>query len=373
MNRPTRTALCLLICLALFPIAEAEVQGGEPSGETAVTPQAIQSARARWETLSPHEQERLRRRFEQLQKLDPGQREKLRERTQRRHQFETRVRSGLSAEQRARLKDLSPAQRREVISELVDQEMRDKGRRIESKLPRKMREWLRNASPEEREARLERFKSQTRGRISARAVEGLAKALGYGESEIKRLERLPMDERMATVMRLRKQLTAKQLRESGLPRGLTKDRWEALEALPPEEFLREVWRLQSRGILSGVIGLPRGFGPGPQTAEHRRRRQILSELRRAMHLNPEQLLELSRLPRAERRLRMIHLRRVQAMEVLRRHDILEPGELKDLDALSDEALLELVRARVQEWKPRDRGPKPRGSRGHPRGNRRGPR
>lgn len=350
-NTLARFGLLLVGWMALFSVARPdawrEAWAQERVG-TGASAEEIRSARARWDALSQDQQAELKRRFEHLQELNSKERTSLEKRAKRYTQLEKQVLSRLSEQERRRLKGLPKQQREEVISELVDQERRDKGRRVASKLPPEMREWMKSASPKEREARLERFTSQVRGRISARAVEDFAKALGYGEAEIKRLERLPLQERMAVVMRLRKKLTEQQLQESGLPGGFTQERWQALEALPPEEFLREVWRLQNDGVLSGVFDV----GAAKGSESRKKSREFAREIRRVMRIQPGELLEVSDLPRAERRQRIAQRRRVQSVEALRKYDVMTPAELEALEALDDEAVLERVRAwmdqRMQE-------------------------
>ncbi len=343
-NSLARLSLIIIGWLGMFAVALPDVWRDVWAQESAATPEQIESARARWNALTPQQKAQLKRRFEHLQKLDSHERTQLQKRGQRYRQMEKRALSRLSKQERERFNRLSEEQRQSVLADLVDDERKDKGRQIESKLPRSMREWMKNASPKERQAKLEAFKAETRGRISARAVEDFAKALGYGEPEIRRLERLPMGERMATVMRLRKKLTAKQLAEYGLPRGITQEHWDELEALPPEEYVREVWRLQNRGILAGAI--EPGKLPGSEPLHLGR--ELNRKVRHAMRLEPSELLELSDLPRAERRRRIANRRRVQAMSALRENEAFSAQRLDELDSLEDEALLEEIRSMLHE-------------------------
>ncbi|MFT7484279.1 MAG: hypothetical protein ACI9F9_000119 [Candidatus Paceibacteria bacterium] len=350
----TRLGLYLLGWLMLFGVAKTDVWRETWAQESGASPEVIQSARARWDSLSATEQAQLQRRFERLQQLDSGEREVLKERTRRNQKIEKRVMSELSEQDRGRVQRLPRDRRREVMAELVEEERRDKGRRLESKLPSSVRAWMKQASPKERAQRLEMFKTETRRRISVRAVENLAQALGYGEEEVRRLERLPLDRRMATVLRLQKRLTTQQLKEHGLPRGLSQERWDALNEKSAEEFLRDVWQLQNRGVLEDVLT----FDRTPRADEHKSVRRALHEVRRAMRVDSAALVELSELTPRKRHKQVQHIRRSQVSAALRKSELVSEEEWPALDAMDDAFLLSSVRTIMEE---RQAVPSSRGS------------
>ncbi len=310
------------------------------------------SARERWQRLSPEEQERVRARFERLQRMSEEERVALERRSQQRARQRQRLLASLSPEERARLAGQPEERREALLREMAEAERRDHGRRIAQKLPEELRESLRRAAPEERARRLEAFKRDTREDLSRRAVEGLATALGYGPEEIARLERLPLEERMQTVLRLRKNLTSRELEASGLPPGLTQERWGELEALPPSDYLRELWRMRRRGELGPVPGLE----PSPAVDRLRHRdREALRALFQALHAPPRDFVELSELPPRERRSAIQRRLRGRVEALLASRELLPPEEIARLVDLEDAPYLEAVRELVEERLRRGRG------------------
>ena len=330
-----------LIGLAVSDDAPRDVRAGQSGVEG---PNVELSARARWERLSPEQQARIRQRYERLQRMTAEERAELERRSNRLRRQRQRLVESLSEEERARLMRQPPERREQLLNEMVEAERRDRGRRIEEKLPEHIREYLKNAPPEQRLKRLAQFKRDAREHISKRAVENLAAALGYGPAEIARLERLPQEERMATVLRLRKQLSAQQLAADGLPPDFTRERWEQLEALPPEDYFRELWDLRQRGELSGVPALERSA---------REERERLRALSKALHARPQMYVELSDLSPAERRAEIDRRRRERVTRLLEEHQMLSPEQLAALRELPDAQFFGRMRA-LTDGRLRDR-------------------
>ncbi len=234
---------------------------------------------------------------------------------------------------------LQPAERRsQLLSELVEAEVRNRGQRIEAKLPKEVREWLAKASPEERRSRLMDFKLKTRERMSIAAVERIAKALGFGEPEIARLARLPVEQRMQKVLELTKRLSKEEVERAGLPKGLTAERWKELDRLPPSEYFAEVMALQVDGLLGGALR-PRKRDTGGA----KERREARRDLARQLTPKPEERLELSELTPAERKRELDRRRRARSMRVVRERKLLNERELQALEALSDKDFFKHVR------------------------------
>lgn len=325
-----------LFSAALFD-ARREVVGQDRSIESFDSA----DARTRWNSLSPEQQQRLRKRFEHLQSLSSQEREDLMHRATTLKREEERLLRRLSPEHRRRLKLQPEEKRRQLISEMVEAERRERGARIESKLPKKTREWLQNAPPEERSKRLERFRQQTRERISSRAVEGLAKALGFGSDEVKRLERLPLEDRMRTVMNLRRKLDARQRTEGGMLEDFTQEMWSELESLPPEEYFTEVLRMRHEGGLRNL---------SPQDREERQdRRELTRELRQNLRVLPDDLVELSSLTHEERRAEVNRRRRARLMATMSKFEVLSKKELAALEKQPDEEFFKRAFALSNGW------------------------
>lgn len=334
----------LYVCgwLALIGLAVSDAPRDVRAGQSGVEASPVElSARARWERLSPEQQARIRSRYERLQRMSSDERVELERRSNRLRKQRERLLKSLSEEERTRLMSQPAERRKQLLNEMVEAERRDHGRRIEEKLPEHIREFLQSAPPDQRVKRLQHFKNETRERISKRAVENLAASLGYGPAEIARLERLPQAERMATVLRLRKQLTAQQMAADGLPPNFTRERWEELEALPPEDYFREVWRLRQRGELSGVPALERSARDSNEAREERER---LREINKALHARPQLYVELSELSPKERRAEIDRRRRQRVTELLEAHQVLSAEQLAGLRELPNAQFFGRVRA-----------------------------
>jgi len=356
----TKFGLYLCGWLTLIGLAVSDAPRDVRAAQSGTETSSVElSPRARWERLSPEQQARIRKRYESLQKMSSDERAELERRSKRLRKQRERLLKSLSEEERKRLM-IQPAERREqLLNEMVEASRRDQGRRIEEKLPQHFREFLQTAPPEQRLKRLQQFKNDTRETLSKRAVENLAAALGYGPAEIARLERLPQEERMATVLRLRKQLTAQQVAADGLPPDFTRERWEALEALPPEEYFREVWSLRQRGELSGVPALERS------ARDSREEREQLRELNKALHANPRLYVELSELSPKERRTEIDRRRRARVTELLEQSEMLNADQLAALRELPDTQFFGRIRAMTRDRLRQS----PRGSRREREGER----
>ncbi len=329
-----KLSLFFLGWLALFSVAQPDAVREVRAQDRTVSTDSLQSARTRWEALPPEEKDRVRRRYERLQKMDSGERENLEKRAQQAKRMEVlrnRVLARLSDEERKQLESQPPERQRELIQEFVHEERRTHGQRIESMLPESMRDWLRDASPKERRERLQRFKEDTRERLSRLAVEELAKALEFGPDEIRRLERLPLDKRVETVMKLGKELTTKQLTTEGLPADFGVERWQKLASLPPEKFIAEVWHLENNGVLQGRWIGSRAGRERQRGREHSLRKALVE----ARRIQPSDLLDLSELPQSERGRRTNLLRRERVLSAYRAHGGLDQQAMTELEELTD--------------------------------------
>ncbi len=370
MRATHRMARISLWCCALALLCIGLTSAGfdlsaEPQAREEQAAGGVQlSARERWEALPADKRARLKQRFERLKEMESEERASLAERASMLRKVEQRVLRALSDSDRARLMAQKPERRAQLLSELVESELRSRGQRIEAKLPEAVRERLEQASPKERRAKLEQFKRETRERTSVAAVQQIAEALGFGEKEIARLQRLPVAERMDKVLELQARLSKEQVEAMGLPRGLSAERWKELDALSPREYFAQIMALRADGILAGPRA-PRGAAPELQQAG--------ADLSRQLDQDPRERLELSALSPAERRAELDRRRRGRAMRVVREHGVLSPQQLEILEGLSDDDFFRQSRRISQELQrgksPRlgrregDRGREPKGRRG----------
>lgn len=348
----------LLLCgwLTLFAIASSDAppelwaqNQHSQNGEELFTPA---EARERWDSLSSEQQERLRHRFVRLQSLDASERAELTRRAAVLKREEARLLKRLSPENRHRLREQPPAKRRELIEEIVEAERRERGARIEGMLPEKTRDWLRDCPPAERRKRLEHFRRITRERISARAVEDLAEALGYGEDEVRRLERLPIEERMKVVMVLWRKLDERERADGDLLREFTQEMWSDLEGLTADDYFVEVQRLRHEGGIRNLS--PHGRAERQDRREARaRERQLTSDLRRNLRIQPDELVDLSVLSHEDRRREINQRRRRRLVATLREHSALTEHELEGFASLPDEELFRRARLLADRWAERE--------------------
>lgn len=357
----TKFTLMLMGWLALFSVAVSDARQETLAFWDGSDVKTSTEARKRWESLSPEEQARLRKRFERLQSLDETERSELVKRGKKLEKQSARLLEELSPEHRERLMSVPKRKRQQLIAEMVEAQRRDRGERIEAMLPEKTRTWLLDAPPKERRKRLERFRQQTRERISSRAVEDLAKALGYGEEEVQRLERLPLADRMKTVMNLRRKLDEREHQAGSFLGGFTKEMWSELEALPPDEYFTRVFRMRHEGGLRHLS--PFGREERQDRREARSRERDLSrDLRRNLRVSPEDLVNLSKLSPEDREQELIKRRRAGVMETLLKFEAIAEDQAESWKACSNEEFFRRARALANGWTGsgrKERGGEPR--------------
>jgi hypothetical protein len=219
-----------------------------PTQNGAASP-TLESARQRWERLTPEEKLRARERYEKYLALSEAERAELAERAQRLKEDGARVQRELSPEVRDKLSTLEPAKRHELIGELLESEAKEKGQRIRELLPENVVKRLEAARPEDRARFLAEFKVQQRKRVARYAIDQLGRRLKISPQEVERLKNLTDDERAEAVLQLKKQLSEREAEEFGLPPGLTRREWDAWAELSPEEFFEQMQRYQHARLL----------------------------------------------------------------------------------------------------------------------------
>jgi hypothetical protein len=315
-----------------------------PAASTAASAPApdsptLASARARWERFTPEQKERARARYERFLAMSEEEREQLVESARRLREREDRLLTELEAKNDPRLASLDVEKRRALVREIVADESRAVGARIRGELPENLLQRLDTAEPEERARFFREFRIQQRDRVARYAIGVLGKELALEESEIHRLQALPGPERCAAVLDLRKRLSEKDVRISGLPPGITQEQWDAWLELPPEEFFGVLQRYRESRI-----------------AEHDRiegriegRREGLAALAEAARPRADDVLALADLAPAERFARIQAQRRERCTSVLEGGKLVAADELAALEKLSDADFFRSVRRLL--WKP----------------------
>jgi len=192
-------AVRTLFVLALMFVAALSLSIPSPAQD-----RRLDEARARWEQLSPAEQERLRERFEHLRSMPAKDRASLEYRARSLAEAVRRVEERLSPEVRARLEGLDPESRRALLRDLAMIEGGDRGGRTHGATPDAWREKLEGMAPEERARAIAEMQQKMRERGRQKMAELLARKFGLSAAEIARLEALPEAERMLEIGKLKR-------------------------------------------------------------------------------------------------------------------------------------------------------------------------
>ena len=321
--------LALLATLTFSSRTSVPPSSGQSAAPTADSP-TLNSARARWERFTPEQKERARARYERFLAMSEEEREQLVESARRLREREDRVLRELEEKNDPRLSSLDVEKRRALVREIVADEARAAGARIRGELPENLLRRLESAKPEDRARFFREFRVQQRDRVARYAIGILGKELALEEGEIHRLQALPGDERCAAVLDLRKRLSEKDVRISGLPPGISQEQWDAWLELPPEEFFGVLQRYRDSRI-----------------AEHDRL-EGLAALAEAVRPRAEDVLALAELPPAERFARIQAQRRERCANVLQSGKLVSPEELAALGRMPDAEFFRAVRRLL--WK-----------------------
>lgn len=349
-------ALCVAALLSVASVASVQDAPGAPpttsGGEADPTPAAtdrdravnLESARRRWERLSPQEQARLRERYEKLQRMGEADRRDLERRRRHLERVERQLIERLDERDRARLAALAPEERERILREMVDDELHIEARRLEEKLPTNWRERLQNATPEDRRRFFDDFKRQVHDEWSPRALERLGNEFGVPREEVEAWKLLPIEQQKRKLLELGKRHRRMSVEKHGLPDGIAPEQWERMEALPPERFFEEAMRLREAG--GWEPGRPFFGGPPPGgeddwSAEARR-------FRSAGRTLPEDHLEFSHLAPVERREAVELRRRDRLIGALEGSGLVEPAQIEAMRALPHREFWSAARRLNQE-------------------------
>ncbi len=232
----------ILVLAALFggmaPQAHALSQKEHPRP-------GLEELRRRWEKKSPEERELLRERFEELHALDPEKRREILERARRWKEHERAMEEEAPEDLRRELEVLSAPERERRWREHAIKSFRETGRNLRESLPPRLRRRLEEAPPEERRELLERFRNEYDAR-SREALRVLGERLDLAPERIRELEARPFEERLRTVLELRRELIERAVRLDGLPEGVDEGSWEHMRRLPHDAFFRKFRRWSPR-------------------------------------------------------------------------------------------------------------------------------
>ena len=246
----------------------------------------LDAARARWERLSPEEKARLQKNYEHYRALSEDERRNLAERARVLRDERERVRAELPPQARERLQQLDPDTRHEVMRDLVEGEVRERGARIRDKMPEAWIQRLEQARPEDRARFLAEFQRRARERVTLAAIDKIGRKLDLPHEETERLKALPSEQRMTELLGLKKRVSERDAERFGLPEGMTQAQWDEWQALPPAQFFERMQRWRRERDTQQRSG-PDG--------------QALHDLGQAMRPRPVDVLDLAHLAPGERR------------------------------------------------------------------------
>ena len=236
----------------------------------------------RWERLDPEEQERMRSRFERWTKLSKEEQRDYRRRAEERKRASKEALRFLRPEDRASFKLLDKETQEGVMRELTHMKLLERGHRLRGMFPRESRERLESATPEERKAILDEFRKKELKRAGERALKDLSRDLELDEAEVEGIRNMKRERRHEELLRLKRRAIELGQEEEGDLAALGESEWERMKRLAPRDFAREWFNHRDRTDKRGGDKLHR-------------------QLHELMRPTLEELVQVSRVPEAERR------------------------------------------------------------------------
>jgi hypothetical protein len=353
MNASTlRSGVLAVLALVAFPfvlaasVSAASVPAASaPAAQDAGAPPStsIESARERWQKLSPERRRELAERFERWRSMSEEERDRMRDRY---HWYDRMRRSEcdrLPDSAKKSLEGLDPERRCEAIHGLLSERISERGHAILDMLPPEWREKLERASPEERQRIVEEFKERTRARALAR-IDDLAREGEIAPEEAERLRGLAPNALVGELVTVER----RRIERRGPPSHVNAEQWDAWKALPDRQFFERWNEVRRRSCSSGGKGRSRWH---EEEAPRTPREAQLRELQRSLWPESAWWIEVSKLPmsREQRREQVGARRRVQVLEVLARSpELASSAQVEELRALEGEAFFEALEKVVPE-------------------------
>jgi hypothetical protein len=197
-----------LVLLLLSVAGLAVIPLGQVSVVEERTPQPgrpLERVRERLQARPAPERERLETNLDQFERLPKEVRARLLQRARILRERERAFERSVTRELRQRLQELRGELGNEKANELwrawLRESLKERGCELRKRMPEKLRRRLEEASPETRRRVLERLLEE-RETVGRRALARLRERFGLPPSEIRRLERLPFDERLRALREL---------------------------------------------------------------------------------------------------------------------------------------------------------------------------
>lgn len=325
-------APAIVVCAAAAAWGAFDRQRGLPVPGTA----ELLELQERWDSLGEEEREHYRRRYVELQDLDDKARDELGDRVRRLDEMARLVFRSLESSSQQRILGLDAPKRRELLREMAIDEARAMGSRILESLPEEQRDRIEGATPTDRLTLLVQMR-RDQEKLLDRSVRLLAEELEFTESDLARIESLPLDMRRARFMDLIKRRALSFVEHRGLPEGISAGQWAHAAELDPKEFYLMLQRLRD----------DLNFDLDPNRTEEA---SPWAKVRRMLRGNvePELRVELAELNERERGELIRRTRRERTMALLRSDELIGPDELESLEACPDSAFFTRLRAYMRD-------------------------
>jgi hypothetical protein len=317
------------------------------------------TALERWTRMSDAERAEIQRRFEAFRHMDADGQRELERRMLRLRELEERARREMPRELAAELEELDHRQRAQLVREMVEHELSERGRDLYQRLPPEWRRRFEEVHASDRRGVLMEMMQAHRGDSMLHAIGQLARELDLPPEEVRRLQSLAPEEREAELLDLHRRALERRVEEGGLPSWIAPEEWAAWRELSAREFHE---RFQQRKREAGLLGFASPLGPAPGRGEPWREPPPgMQELRRRMRPDPLWRLELRDLDPEERGAEVDRRVRERVLELLEERDDLRPGDedLRSLRRLRGRDFMDRVRASLKaRWDARCGGPGP---------------
>lgn len=316
----------------------------------------------RWAALPAERKEQLRARWRQVRSLPPEERARLRRVASRLLSLERGLPEELGAEERERLKGLDPAERREVVRDLVLSRAASEARSALRRLPPEVATRLDELSPEQRRQELTRARESRLGRLLDAMVDQPGR-FRLDPELVEPLRGLDLEARKQSLLVLLRERVLERVDEVGGDPDLSRERLEAME---PEAFARGLLRrLDGDPRVRGLLLGQEGDRPRPERERGERRdgtdrdgRPNVRRLHAALEIQPDDLLPPEGASNQDRRRHALGRQRARVLRVLEEDGLVSAEELERLRAAPDQEVVQIA-SRLAAGRRQRRGPRGR--------------